>query len=45
MAVEALWLYTLIHRLTMWTWLTRSGANFDGAGPTGLIRDLDEMLR
>lgn len=43
--VEALWLYTLIHRLTMWTWLTRSGANFDGAGPTGLIRDLDEMLR
>jgi Ser/Thr protein kinase RdoA (MazF antagonist) len=40
---EALWLYTLLHRVTMWCWLTRSSVASDG--PAGLLRDLDEMSR
>jgi aminoglycoside phosphotransferase (APT) family kinase protein len=39
---EALWLYTLFHRISMWNWLTRSG---DISGPAGLLRDLDTMAR
>ena len=39
---EALWLYTLFHRVSMWCWLTRDG---DTSGPAGLLRDLDEMSR
>ena len=37
---EALWLYTLFHRVVMWCHLTRRGD-----GPAGLLRDLDEMSR
>jgi Ser/Thr protein kinase RdoA (MazF antagonist) len=37
---EALWLYTLFHRVSMWCFLTRSGDTSDG--PAGLLRDLDE---
>ena len=40
---EALWLYTLFHRLVMWCGLTRRGDTSDG--PAGLLRDLDEMSR
>lgn len=40
---EALWLYTLFHRITMWCSLTRHGDTSDG--PAGLLRDLDEMSR
>ena len=40
---EALWLYTLFHRVVMWCGLTRSGDTSDG--PAGLLRDLDEMSR
>jgi Ser/Thr protein kinase RdoA (MazF antagonist) len=39
---EALWLYTLFHRVSMWCWLTRHG---DISGPAGLLRDLEEMIR
>jgi aminoglycoside phosphotransferase (APT) family kinase protein len=40
----AIWLYTLFHRLSMWTWLTGLGddPNAEG-GPGGLLRDLAEM--
>ena len=40
---EALWLYTLFHRVIMWSGLTRGGDT--PAGPAGLLRDLDEMSR
>ena len=40
---EALWLYTLFHRVVMWCHLTRRGDTSDG--PAGLLRDLDEMSR
>jgi Ser/Thr protein kinase RdoA (MazF antagonist) len=39
---EALWLYTLFHRISMWNWLTRNG---DISGPVGLLRDLDGTAR
>ena len=42
-AEEALWLYTLYHRLTMWTFLTRLGDDPASAGPAGLMADLTEM--
>jgi Ser/Thr protein kinase RdoA (MazF antagonist) len=40
---EALWLYTLFHRLVMWCNLTRRGDTSDG--PAGLLRDLNETSR
>jgi Ser/Thr protein kinase RdoA (MazF antagonist) len=40
---EALWLYTVFHRIVMWCGLTRRGDTSDG--PAGLLRDLDEMSR
>jgi Ser/Thr protein kinase RdoA (MazF antagonist) len=40
---EALWLYTLFHRVVMWCHLTGDGDASDG--PAGLLRDLDEMSR
>jgi aminoglycoside phosphotransferase (APT) family kinase protein len=40
---EALWLYTLFHRVVMWCGLTRRGDTSDGAA--GLLRDLEEMIR
>jgi Ser/Thr protein kinase RdoA (MazF antagonist) len=40
---QALWLYTLFHRVVMWCGLTRHGDISDG--PAGLLRDLDEMSR
>jgi aminoglycoside phosphotransferase (APT) family kinase protein len=39
---NALWLYTLFHRVSMWCHLTRHG---DADGPAGLMRDLQEMSR
>ena len=42
---EALWLYTLYHRLTMWTFLTRLGDDPASAGPAGLMADLVAMSR
>lgn len=39
---DALWLYTLFHRVSMWCHLTRHG---DADGPAGLLRDLQEMSR
>ena len=39
---EALWFYTLFHRVSMWRWLTRDG---DTSGPAGLLHDLNEMSR
>jgi Ser/Thr protein kinase RdoA (MazF antagonist) len=41
----ALWLYTLYHRLTMWTFLTRLGDDPASAGPAGLMADLAAMSR
>jgi aminoglycoside phosphotransferase (APT) family kinase protein len=41
----ALWLYTLYHRLTMWTFLTRPGDDPASAGPAGLMADLAAMSR
>jgi Ser/Thr protein kinase RdoA (MazF antagonist) len=40
---QALWLYTLFHRVVMWCSLTRRGDSSDGSA--GLLRDLDEMSR
>jgi Ser/Thr protein kinase RdoA (MazF antagonist) len=40
---EALWLYTVFHRLVMWCSLTRRGDT--SAGPADLLRDLQEMSR
>jgi len=40
---EALWLYTLYHRLTMWTFLTRLGDDAASTGPAGLMADLAAM--
>jgi Ser/Thr protein kinase RdoA (MazF antagonist) len=40
---DALWLYTLFHRVSMWCWLTRHGLAADGGA--GLLRDLREMSR
>ena len=37
---EALWLYTLFHRVSMWCHLKRHGDT-----PTGLLRDLHEVSR
>jgi len=44
-AEETLWLYTLYHRLTMWTFLTRLGDPSTAEGPAGLMRDLENMAR
>jgi aminoglycoside phosphotransferase (APT) family kinase protein len=44
-AAEALWVYTLFHRLVMWTHLVRHGADRSSAGPAGLMSDLDDMSR
>jgi Ser/Thr protein kinase RdoA (MazF antagonist) len=38
---EALWLYTLFHRVVMWCGLTRRGDTSDG--PAGLLRDLARL--
>ncbi len=43
--VEAIWLYTLFHRLSMFNWLTRIGDDPTSSGPSGLLRDLGEMSR
>jgi aminoglycoside phosphotransferase (APT) family kinase protein len=40
---EALWLYTLFHRVSMWCHLTRHGDTSVADGPKGLLRDLHEM--
>ena len=40
---NALWLYTLFHRVGMWCTLTRHGDTSDA--PAGLLRDLDAMSR
>jgi Ser/Thr protein kinase RdoA (MazF antagonist) len=41
---RALWLYTLFHRISMWCWLTKLGADATAEdGPGGLVRDLREM--
>jgi hypothetical protein len=40
---EALWLYTLFHRVVMWCGLARCGDTSDG--PARLLRDLDEVSR
>jgi Ser/Thr protein kinase RdoA (MazF antagonist) len=40
---EALWLYTVFHRVVMWCHLMGSGDTSDG--PAGLLRNLDEMSR
>jgi Ser/Thr protein kinase RdoA (MazF antagonist) len=40
----ALWLYTLFHRVSMWCWLRKLGADAAAEnGPGGLVRDLREM--
>jgi aminoglycoside phosphotransferase (APT) family kinase protein len=44
-AAEALWLYTLFHRVVMWTNLVRRGADPATVGVVDLIRRLDEMKR
>jgi len=43
--VEAMWLYTLFHRVSMYNWLTRIGDDPASSGPSGLLRDLVEMSR
>lgn len=43
--VEAIWLYTLFHRVSMYNWLTRLGDDPTSSGPSGLLRDLVEMSR
>jgi hypothetical protein len=40
---EALRLYGLFHKVSMWCWLTRHGLASDGGA--GLLRDLHEMSR
>jgi aminoglycoside phosphotransferase (APT) family kinase protein len=40
---EAIWLYTLFHRLIMWVHLTRLGDDPASGGPAGLLRDLHAM--
>ena len=40
---EALWLYTLYHRLVMWAFLTGLGDDPASAGPAGLMADLTAM--
>ena len=40
---QALWLYTLFHRVTMWCSFARRGDTSGGAA--SLLRDLDEMSR
>ena len=42
---EALWLYTLFHRLIMWNWLVRLGDDPGSESLAGLLRDLDQMVR
>jgi Ser/Thr protein kinase RdoA (MazF antagonist) len=42
---EAIWLYTLFHRLIMWNWFVHLGDSPASSGPMGLLRDLDEMSR
>jgi aminoglycoside phosphotransferase (APT) family kinase protein len=44
-ASETLWLYTLFHRMSMWSWLVGLGDDPGSSGPRGLLRDLDEMSR
>jgi aminoglycoside phosphotransferase (APT) family kinase protein len=39
----ALWLYTLVHRMTMWRWLRHIGVVAEGE-PHGLIEDLRRMV-
>ncbi|WP_249169864.1 phosphotransferase family protein [Bradyrhizobium liaoningense] len=43
--VEAIWLYTLFHRVSMYDWLRRIGDDPASIGPSGLLRDLAEMIR
>ena len=43
--IEAIWLYTLFHRLSMFNWLTRIGDDPASGGPSGLLRDLNEMIQ
>lgn len=43
---SALWLYTLFHRVTMWSWLVGLGDDPNAAsGPGGLLHDLRAMAR
>ncbi len=42
-AEEALEAYTLLHRLSMWSWLVQLGADVTAPGPSGLMRDLRAM--
>jgi aminoglycoside phosphotransferase (APT) family kinase protein len=42
-ADDALWLYTLLHRMMMWAWLRRIGAKADEGSLPGLVRDLAQM--
>jgi Ser/Thr protein kinase RdoA (MazF antagonist) len=42
---EALWLYTVYHRLVMWTFLNRLGEDPASPGLAGLLRDLAAMAR
>jgi len=39
----ALWLYTLYHRVVMWTHLKRRSIQGRAGDPVGLLRDLNEM--
>jgi len=42
-AEAALWLYTLYHRVVMWTHLKRLSIQGNSSNPVGLLRDLSEM--
>lgn len=42
---EAIWLYILFHRVSMWNWFAHLGDSPASSGPKGLLRDLDEMSR
>ncbi|HEY4940501.1 MAG TPA: aminoglycoside phosphotransferase family protein [Rhizomicrobium sp.] len=41
----ALWLYTLLHRVTMWWWIRHVGGKPDEGSLPGLIADLDSMVQ
>jgi len=43
--MDALWFYTLLHGIIMWTRLVRHGADPATGGPVNLLRELDEMSR
>jgi Ser/Thr protein kinase RdoA (MazF antagonist) len=42
---EALWLYTLFHRVVMWSHFARDREIRGAEGAGGLLRDLDEMTK